>query len=228
MAERFFCVEPLSPGPFVLSGPEAHHLAVVRRFRKGDFVRLFSGDGGEHSAQIDAVDKRSVHLTLGPRETPERESPVRVEVAAPLPKGDRAAFLIEKLTELGVARFTPLECDRAVVHPKEGKLEKLTRYVIEASKQCGRNCLMEIAPPTAWSAYAIERVGELRILGSAGASGDLPASAGPIRIVVGPEGGFTANELELAAVHAWRPLGLGSRTLRTETAALALAAQFTR
>ena len=65
-------------------------------------------------------------------------------MAAPLPKGDRAQFLIEKLTELGVAAFTPLQTARSVVHPRETKLDKLQRYVIEASKQCGRNMLMGV------------------------------------------------------------------------------------
>ena len=72
------------------------------------------------------------------------------EVAAPLPKADRADFLIEKLTELGVTRFVPLRTERSVVHPKATKLDRLERAVIEASKQCGRNVLMQIGPLTDW------------------------------------------------------------------------------
>ena len=72
----------------------------------------------------------------------------RLEVAAPLPKGDRAQFLVEKLTELGVTSFVPLKTARSVVEPREAKREKLQRYVIEASKQCGRNVLMRIEPPS--------------------------------------------------------------------------------
>src|ERR1700686_2802766 len=79
--------------------------------------------------------------------------PFKLEVAAPLPKGDRAQFLIEKLTELGVTSFVPLQTKRSVIDPRESRIEKLQRSVIEASKQCRRNVLLRIESPVSWEHY---------------------------------------------------------------------------
>src|SRR5262245_30305587 len=151
MADRFFTPRPLGPGSFVPDGPEANHLSAVRRFAPGYRVVLFNGDGKDYPALVLSADKRQVLLDVYAGVAADRELPVRVEVAAALPKGDRGDFLIEKLTELGVARFTPLVTERTVVLPKDGRLDRLTRAVIEASKQCGRAVLMEIGPPTKWA-----------------------------------------------------------------------------
>src|SRR5262245_28198643 len=108
MADRFYVNCPLAPGPVVVSGPEAHHLAAVCRVRPGDAVCLFNGDGHEYPAEVEAVGRREVVVSVRAIATPAREVGHRVEVAAPLPKGDRAQFLLEKLTELGVTTFVPL------------------------------------------------------------------------------------------------------------------------
>lgn len=153
MSERFHVDGDLSPGPFEITGPEAHHLATVCRLRPGDPLVLFNGRGEECPARISQVAKKSVLVEVLAVERPDREVGFRLEVAAPLPKGDRADFLIEKLTELGVTCFTPLQTARSVVHPRESKLDRLQRHVIEASKQCGRNVLMRIAELTRWSDF---------------------------------------------------------------------------
>ena len=158
---------------------------------------------------------------------PQRELPFSLEVAAAMPKGDRGQFLIEKLTELGVTAFVPLLCQRSNTHPREAKRDKLERHVIEASKQCGRNVLMKINEVTDWETYATRGdAGEVRILGhphDASQFADLPRHSGPVRLAVGPEGGFTDEELALAHQHDWRAVNLGPRILRIETAAIALA-----
>src|SRR5205823_12187705 len=153
MSERFYIDGVLNPGLLTLQGPEAHHLATVCRLRPGDAVCLFNGDGHEYPARITAVQRRTVELEVVERASPLRELGYAVEVAAPLPKGDRAQFLVEKLTELGVSAFVPLSSKRSVVQPREAKLEKLQRYVIEASKQCGRNVLMQVRPLPDWASY---------------------------------------------------------------------------
>ena len=161
-----------------------------------------------------------------------------VELAAPLPKGDRAQFLIEKLTELGVTTFVPLACQHSVIQPREGKLDKLRRYVIEASKQCGRNVLMEVREQVALQSYCVQapRPGQLSILAHpdkgdctvalhkpapCGAQSNTP---GGYRLVVGPEAGFTVEEVNLAKGAGWQTVGLGPRLLRIETAAIVLVA----
>ena len=137
MTERFHVNCELGPGPVDLDGAEAHHLATVCRLRPGALVCLFNGDGREYPAEVEDVSRRSVRLRVLRCETPARERKGRLEVAAPLPKGDRGQFLVEKLTELGASDFVPLRTARSVVHPKD--VEKLRRYVTEACKRVGIN-----------------------------------------------------------------------------------------
>jgi 16S rRNA (uracil1498-N3)-methyltransferase len=226
MADRFYVNCPLATGPVVLAGPEAHHLATVLRAHPGDAVCLFNGDGAEYPAVIAEVHKKQVVVDVTDRRTPKRELEFRLEVAAPLPKGDRGDFLVEKLTELGVTRFVPLRTERSVVHPKG--VERLERAVIEASKQCGRTVLMAIGPVTAWAEYC--RGVELpatRLVAHPGGE-TVPANQrGDIVVAVGPEGGLTDDEIAIATASAWQVVGLGPRILRVETAAIALAALFT-
>ena len=228
MSQRYYLNEPLCPGLVVIDGPEAHHLSTVCRLRVGDALCLFNGNGREYPGRVVQVNRKSVEVELGAAETPNRELPFRLEVAAPLPKGDRTQFLIEKLTELGVASFTPLACERSVIHPREGKREKLERYVIEASKQCGRNSLMVVAELADWGSWCKPRGDdELRLLAHPGGTAEVGKLSQSTRIAVGPEGGFTDAEAELALAYGWQIVGLGPRILRIETAALAMVAQAT-
>src|SRR5208282_1002679 len=151
MSERFYVNCPLAPGPVVLQGPEAHHLTTVCRLRAGDRVCLFNGDGRQYPAQVTETSKRAVTLQVVAVESPERELGFRLEIAAPLPKGDRAQFLVEKLTELGATALVPLHTRRSVVHPRESRIDRLERYVVEASKQCERNALLQIRELTDWN-----------------------------------------------------------------------------
>jgi 16S rRNA (uracil1498-N3)-methyltransferase len=226
MAERFYLKSTLAPGPVVLQGPEAHHLATVCRLRPGDVVCLFNGDGREYTAEVTAVERRRVALQVTAVEAPQRELPFRLEVAAPLPRGDRAQFLLEKLTELGATAFVPLRTRYTVVQPRETHLEKLQRYVIEASKQCGRNVLLQVQPLTDWEAYCAH--GDLPALRLLAHPGEMTAAwpAGQdVAFAVGPEGGFTAEEVAGGREAGWQIVGLGPRLLRVETAALVLAAR---
>lgn len=227
MADRFFTADPLGPGEYVLTGPEAHHLAAVRRFAPGDRVTLFNGDGHDYPAEVVSVGKRAVVLTVRGAVAVARELPFPVVVGCALPKGDRADFLIEKLTELGATRFVPLLTARAVVRPKGGIAEKLARAVIEASKQCGRNLLMAVEDPQEWAAFAARTdLPAARVVLHTG-PGLAPARAGAgVALAIGPEGGFAPDELALAAVNGWTAATLGPRVLRTETAALAALALF--
>src|SRR5207245_4139508 len=179
-------------------GSEARHLASVRRLRPGDPVCLFNGDGHEYSAIVVACARKSVELNVVGVASPPRELPFHLEVAAPLPKGDRGQFLIEKLTELGVTAFVPLSTERSIVHPRT---ERLERYVIEASKQCGRNVLMRVESAVDWTSYCRrEHLRSRKVLAHPAAEGPLPLadafrSADGFTLAVGPEGGVTEAEL---------------------------------
>lgn len=228
MADRFYTPDPLAPGEYVLSGPEAHHLATVRRFGPGDVVTLFNGDGHDHPAEVVAADRKRAVLAVRPAVAVSRELRHPLVVAAALPKGDRGDFLVEKLTELGVTRFVPLRTARTVVQPKDARLDKLQQAVIEASKQCGRNRLMEVGPLTRWADYyPTSAPAGLRLLlhppldGSSGLPGRVPAEG--VTVAVGPEGGFTDDEVTAAEAAGWVRVSLGPRVLRVETAAVAAA-----
>jgi 16S rRNA (uracil1498-N3)-methyltransferase len=233
MADRFYSPTPLTLGEVVLTGPEAHHLATVRRFAAGERVILFTGDGNDYPAEVLTVGKRQATLNVVAVEPVNRELGFRLEIAAALPKGDRGDFLIEKLTELGVTRFVPLETARVVVRPKESRIDGLRRAVIEASKQCGRNVLMRVEMPIAWEDFLRETnlpatrivlhpgTDSLRAVRS-GAAG-FPSFRGDVIFAIGPEGGFTDGEIAAACVAGWHRSDLGPRTLRVETAAIAAA-----
>jgi len=223
MADRYYVKSPLVPGPVHLTGSEAYHLAAVCRARPGDAVCLFNGDGAEYPAIVQAAGKRAVTLEVTRRETPMRERHGRLVIAAPLPKADRADFLVEKLTELGVAEFVPLSTARSVVHPRATKLDRLRRAVIEASKQCGRNVLMQVHSLTPWKDFAARRdLPSQRFVAHPGGVAMLPIQ-GEVVFAVGPEGGFTDEEIALAIDAGLNCIGLGPRILRVETAAIALA-----
>ena len=225
VAERFYTTDPLGPGEYVLTGPEAHHLATVRRFAPGDRVVLFNGDGLDYPAQIVSVGKRSVALNVLAPVAVDRELPFPLVVGSALPKGDRADFLVEKLTELGATRFVPLVTARAVVQPKPSVVEKFARAVIEASKQCGRNRLMIVDVPQKWDAFVtLTDLPATRLVLHTGPDLPRPSAASGRAVAVGPEGGFTPEEIALATVNGWTAASLGPRVLRIETAALAAAA----
>jgi 16S rRNA (uracil1498-N3)-methyltransferase len=225
MSERFHVNCELAAGLITLRGPEAHHLGTVCRVRRDDPVCLFNGDGHEYPGRVVEVTRKDVTVEIIGVESPQRELPFALRVAAPLPKGDRAQFLVEKLTELGVTRFSVLSTARSVVSPREAKIEKLQRYVIEASKQCGRNVLMTVDAPRTWEDFLLdEALPSLRLLAHPGGTARVESGADVV-VAVGPEGGLTDDEVERAVAAGWRTVGLGPRILRVETAALALAAR---
>lgn len=191
---------------------------------------MFDGAGIEAAAEIVRVDRRSVELRVIDR----HEAPVPavppLSIAVAPPKGDRLRFLVEKLTELGVARLILLETERAIVEPRDRKLGKLGQTVIAACKQCGRSRLMEIAPPMSFDqliacgfanavAVIAHPTGE-----PLGEALSLEPADRPLLALVGPEGGFTDSEVAAAIAAGARPVSLGETILRIETAALALAA----
>lgn len=227
MANRFYTNFVLAPGQVILQGPEAHHLATVRRFHIGDQVVLFNGNGYEYPSEIVAIDKKTVAVNVLAEERADRELPMRLVVACALPKGDRADLLVEKLTELGVSELIPLQTERSIVKPHEAKLERFERAVIEASKQCGRNTLMRIESLSPWREFC--RRGELgfkKYIADPNSHHPLSPRREDVCIAIGPEGGFTEAEIAEGCDAGWETVALGRRTLRVETAAIAVAALF--
>jgi 16S rRNA (uracil1498-N3)-methyltransferase len=231
MADRYFVETPIVGPRALLIGDEAHHLLHVMRAKPGQAVIVFDGSGAEFSARVERLGRSEVELAIGERSVVDRESPVELTLAAALPKGDRQRWLVEKAVELGVWRLIPLETSRGVAQPVDKALARLRRAVIEASKQCGRNRLMEIAAARSWESVcsAAEPHGCMRLM--ADPSGEvrladslLSRQAARVQVAIGPEGGWTEEELGLARTQGWEIIGLGPRILRLETAALAIAA----
>lgn len=222
-------VLPASPGEVLtLEGPEAAHLGRVLRMGPGDAVEVFDGRGGAGRFVIDAVAKRTVDLRLVARDETDRELPFAITCAVAPPKGKRAQRLVEELTELGVAALAPLALKRTSARAPDA--DEVTRWSLEAAKQCGRNQLLRPLPEL-----------DLAGLAAAGREHDLALlpdtrDAAPLRealtrprparvlLAIGPEGGFAPEERDALRAAGFQAVTLGRSVLRIETAAAAVVA----
>ncbi|MCE5266625.1 MAG: 16S rRNA (uracil(1498)-N(3))-methyltransferase [Planctomycetaceae bacterium] len=238
MADRYFIDEPITADRVVLSGAEAHHLIHVMRAAAGQQATLFDGSGDEFLAVVERVRRAEVELAIRSREHVNRELPFELILGVALPKGDRQKWLVEKAVELGVTRIVALQTSRTVAEPGDQAIARLRRAVIEASKQCGRNRLMAIDAAQSWPNFLAATAAEpccLLAHPDGGQSIGATASAGVavalppqhlhrVFAAIGPEGGFTDDEVANAIANGWRPVNFGPRILRIETAALFIAA----
>ena len=231
MTRRFYSSTLIQPPRTEICGTEAHHMLHVLRLEVGDRVTLFDGSGVEYTARIEHISRQKVQCTIEDQQAIDRELGVELHLAVALPKGDRSRWLVEKAVELGVRRLVPLECERSVVRIRSASLSRLKKAVIEASKQCGRNRLMELSSPVSFSQWSNEEQGDgLRLLAHPDQTArplqsiDACHRGDTVRIAIGPEGGFSPSELRAAAAQDWKVVTLGNRLLRVETAALAAVA----
>ena len=226
MSNRFFCDTPITSETAQLGEIESRHLSKVMRKNVGDQIVLFDGSGCEFNATISAIAKKSVSLEIVDRIEISRELDFDITIAAPLPKGDRQTWMVAKLVELGVRRFVPLITQRSVAKPTESALTRLRKCVIESSKQCERNLLMEISMPLSYRSY-VESDSSVaaRFVAEPSANASLPTTIKQgVAVLFGPEGGLSAEEVEFAINAGWNQISLGKRILRLETAAVAAAA----
>ncbi|MCL2348807.1 MAG: 16S rRNA (uracil(1498)-N(3))-methyltransferase [Planctomycetaceae bacterium] len=230
----------------VITGDEARHLIRVMRQKAGDRVTLFDGIGNEFDAVIREIKKDRVFCDVtGSRKTVV-EPACRVTIAVSLPKGDRQKWLVEKLTELGCFRLIPLKTERGVARCSEEALERLRRQVLEASKQCGRSVLMQVSPEMSiaechalferektesgtsdFAAFIAHPISDAAV--NQKKMADVLKQASTLQqvlVLVGPEGGFSQDEIQAALDFDFQPLDLGKRILRVETAAIFCAVVF--
>jgi 16S rRNA (uracil1498-N3)-methyltransferase len=225
MSQRFFVQPSIGDASTArLVAAEAQHLVKVMRAKVGDEVTLFDDSGCEFTGRVSAIGKSAVELAIVERCEIDRELLHALTLAVSLPKGDRQKVLVEKLVELGVTRLIPLETQRRVAEATPAALVRLRRQVIEASKQCGRNRLMEIGEPVAFENLSQVPAGQRRLMAHPSGSPLKESAVGPAVVAVGPEGGFTDEEVAAAQATGWEIVSLGPRILRIETAAIALAA----
>jgi 16S rRNA (uracil1498-N3)-methyltransferase len=229
VAERFYAPEGWRDGRALLDGDEARHLTRVCRIEVGGRVGLFDGTGMRASAEVVRVDRDRVELVVVESGPGDRDLEGMLVLAAAVPKGDRFDWLVEKATEIGVARLVPILAERSVVDPSAAKLDRLRRRVIEACKQSGRSRLMEVGEPVGWSDW-LERglIPRARLVADPGGGplceGPRPDLEAGVAVAVGPEGGFTSAEIVAASRAGFRAVALGPTILRVETAALAACA----
>jgi 16S rRNA (uracil1498-N3)-methyltransferase len=222
-----------------LQGPEAHHLLHVLRAKPGMLVTLFDGSGAEFLAEVENTDRRNVLVRIVERRDVDCELSFQLTVGCALPKGDRQRFLVEKLVELGVSRLVPLQTERSVVRANESVCGRLRRSVIEASKQCRRNRLLEVVGAVSLteflSSFRGAEASDIRWMAHPDGTpcSDVrcehsQSTRGQPDVVfaIGPEGGFSAGEIVAAEQSGWQVVSLGPRILRIETAAVSLAARF--
>lgn len=225
---RIYHPAALASGTLIELEPSAaNHLAGVLRLGVGAALTLFNGQGGEYAATIQAIDRRRVRVAVGEHHARELESALEITLAQGIAKGERMDYAIQKATELGVTRIVPLITERTNVRLAPERWEKKRQHwrgvIIAACEQCGRNRLPTLAPPCGLSDWLTQDQSALRLAldpRSAQGLASIDALPASVSLLVGPEGGLSADELRHAQQNGWRGLRLGSRVLRSETAGL--------
>ena len=210
----------------MLPPASAHHALKVLRLGSGDSVVLFDGSGGELHALLDVRARQAVAVG-GKWQEVSREPPLDIVLVQALASGDKMDWVIQKAVELGASGIVPVQAARSVLRlageRADKKLEHWRQVVIAACEQCGRNRLPFVAPVQslgAWLAQAQNAVRLVLVPGGERLSAVQPVPPS-IHLLVGPEGGWSDEELSLCLRAGSREVGLGPRVLRTETAGLA-------
>ncbi|MEC7293563.1 MAG: RsmE family RNA methyltransferase [Pirellulales bacterium] len=226
MSHRFFLSQTPTEDTARLEGDEARHLARVMRAKTGDTVELFDGQGTSWTATVQAIQRNHVSLRLDQKQSETISNKPIITLAVALPKGDRQKWLIEKITELGTDSLVPLTTTRSVAEPTAAAISRLQRGVIESCKQSGRNRLLEITQPQSLHNLLTTSSASLRILACPDGTPMQSILLKPIDnilIAIGPEGGFTDDEIRTANASGFAQMSLCQNILRIETAAIAAA-----
>lgn len=227
---RFYCSISLSNGARIaLPERVAQHVQVLR-LKEEDTITLFDGEGGEYTATLSSMEKKRMTALVVSHSLREAEAPYAVTLAQALPEGSKMDWIVEKATELGAAVLQPLSSQRAVVKLSGERMEKRLAHwqavVASSSEQCGRNRLMEVAPVREFMHWVGTPSEQPRILFSPRATQsfiDWARAQQPqaVTLIIGPEGGLSAEEESFAMAKGAVLLSLGERVLRTETAGMA-------
>lgn len=232
---RFYIPLALNVGEtIVLPDSAFRHAIQVLRLKPGARLILFNGAGGEFQAILEQVERRQATALVEAFIPHETESTLAVTLIQAVSKGERMDYTLQKAVELGVHHIVPVISARSVVNLSKERLQKRLSHwqgvIISACEQCGRNRLPTLHEPIALSDYLSETGNNsLNLLLNPDAERSLkalpPAAGQDIRLLIGPEGGFTGDEIELSEQAGFIGIRLGPRVLRTETAGIvALAA----
>ena len=225
---RIFTEQNLLSGEHIeLEESASHHLSKVLRMQTGRELILFNGAGGEFAATIHEVSKKYVTVSIGEHAIDNRESPLELDLAIGISRGERFEWVLQKATELGVTKITPLITERTEVKTGGDRQEKMQdrwqQILISACEQSQRNLLPKLSTPIQISDWLPNVNSDLRFVLHHRDSKTLPAEQKPqsVTLLIGPEGGLSESEIELALAKNFNALTLGPRVLRTETAPVA-------
>ncbi|WP_158783914.1 16S rRNA (uracil(1498)-N(3))-methyltransferase [Pantoea sp. BAV 3049] len=225
---RIFHPEPLTVGSEVaLSEDAANHVGRVLRMSAGQPLELFDGSNLTFAAEIVQADKKNVRVTITESRNDSRESPLYLHLGQVMSRGEKMEFTIQKAVELGVNTITPLFSERCGVKLDADRLAKKIqqwqKIVIAACEQCGRNSVPEVREAMTLEAWSAEEESGLKLNLHPRAShsiNTLPQPVNRVRLLIGPEGGLSAEEISMTARYGFTDILLGPRVLRTETTAL--------
>jgi 16S rRNA (uracil1498-N3)-methyltransferase len=222
------------PGPYrcgqslELSSTQAQHVAGVLRMQPGEKLTLFCGDDREFAAEITAIHRKKVVVAILSEKCVIRESPKNIHLAQALSKGERMDIVMQKAVELGASSITPIITERCVVKLNKERMEKKRAQwqaiVVAACEQSGRNRVPPVNPICNLEDYFQLCLGPLKFVlhpESPKTWRDYCFAESDIVLLIGPEGGFSGQEMERIYTNHFQSLSLGPRILRTETAAIA-------
>jgi 16S rRNA (uracil1498-N3)-methyltransferase len=222
---RLFVEIPLSQRLTLnIDGAQAHYLIAVMRLKQGAPIKLFDNQSGEWLAEVSAVGKRDLTLSVTAHLRALEPVPDLWLLAAPIKKA-RIDMVAEKACELGVALYRPIITRRTIV--ERLNLDRLRAHMVEAAEQCGRTALPILAEPMKLASILKDWPSDRQLFFADENGGDPFANAarahpGPAAILIGPEGGFDESERDaIRALGQAIPISLGPRILRAETAAMA-------
>lgn len=226
---RLFLPLEFQPGEEVeLPEERAHYLATVLRLRAGSELVVFNGEGGEFAAEVMAVSRRGARVRVGSPRAGDRESPLRVHLGLGISRGERMDLVIQKAVELGVSAITPLATARSVVkldaERRMSRRDHWQKVAQSAAEQCQRTRVPEVAEPQPLDVWLAAGRGLKLLLDPLGRHTLKVLSPPPdaeVRLLSGPEGGFSAEERDQAHAAGFLSIRMGPRILRTETAAIA-------
>lgn len=225
---RIYTEQPLASGnPIELEGPQAHYLSKVLRLKVNARLILFNGDGYEYQSLITAVNKHNITINIEEAVRAVTESPLHSILGLGLSRGERMDLAIQKSTELGVTEIVPLFTEFSEVKLQAERLQKKLRHwqqiAISACEQSGRNHIPVIHPPVQLSDWCKALDCDCKLIFEPGANEVKlrQKQLTHVALLIGPEGGFSAQELNHASNSGFQSLSLGPRILRTETAPIA-------
>ncbi|MBE7053955.1 MAG: 16S rRNA (uracil(1498)-N(3))-methyltransferase [Ruminococcaceae bacterium] len=229
--QRFYITQDMINGENItVFGDDANHILKVLRYKEGDTLLFCDGEATDYFCTIVSTSKGEVVAKIDKTEKNNTEPPISITLYQSIPKGDKMEYIIQKCVELGVANIVPVESKRCVAKLKDDKkLLRWQKIADEAAKQCGRGKLVKVCEPVSFKdavklpndnthkiiPYENEKDGKLKEVLKNNKTNE-------ISVYIGPEGGFSDEEIDIALKNNVHSVTLGPRILRTETAPLAV------